>query len=229
MPRAYLRLRFRLRSRLSRLLESVALVAKRAPAFDVAIERGSRDVLCAQSTRTAPAKEPILPEELKEAGRIDYTEHDPALQHLITESRMWAEENELQRCLITQTVTEKFPSFPSDVLELRWNSVRSITSVVYTDSDGDSQTLATSVYELGEHLGRGVVRLKYAQVWPATRGHPDSVTVTYVAGYGDDRHDVPLPIRQAMKAYAVYRYDGSLDEELLVAARRLLGPFSAKR
>ncbi len=180
-----------------------------------------------QSTRTAPAKEPILPEELKENARIDYTDHDPELQHLITEARVWAEENELAQCLITQTVTEKFPSLGES--ELRWSPVQSITSVVYVDTNGDDKTLADTVYELGHHLGIGICRLQYNQTWPNTRAQADAVTITYVAGYGDDRHDVPLAIRQAMKAYALYRYDGSIDDQLLTAARRLLGPYSAKR
>ncbi len=181
-----------------------------------------------QSTRTAPAKEPILPEELKENARIDYTDHDPELQHLISEAREWAEQNELARVLITQTVTEKFLTLAGE-LELRWPPVQSITTVAYIDTNGDSQDLATSVYELGHHLGIGICRLKYNQTWPSTRLQHDAVTITYVAGYGDDRHDVPLSIRQALKAYAVYRYDGSIDDQLLAAARRLLGPYSAKR
>ncbi len=179
-------------------------------------------------TRGDPGMEPILPEELKENGRIDYTDHDPELQHLITEARLWAEENELQRALITQTIVEKFPFFLG-WLELRWAPVQSITSVTYVDTNGDTQTLSTDIYELGSHLGIGNVRLKSNQTWPSTLDHPDSVTVTYVAGDGDDRHDVPLPIRQAIKAYALYRYDGSVDEPLLMAARRLLGPYSLKR
>lgn len=181
----------------------------------------------AESTRTAPSIEPILPEEFKEEGRISYKDHDPALQHLITEARVWAEENELGRLLITQTVTDKFLTLVGK-LELRFPA-QSITSVSYVDTNGTTQTLASSVYELGQHLGISVCRLQYDQTWPNVRAQKDAVTIVYVAGYGDDRHDVPLAIRQALKAYAVYRYDGSIDDQLLTAARRLLGPYSVKR
>lgn len=180
---------------------------------------------CANSTRTEPAKEPILLDELKEQLRIDHTDLDPELQHLITEARKWAEENELHRLLITQTVTEKFNAF--DVLKLRWPA-QSITSIVYLDTNGSQQTLSTDYYELGNHLGVSVVRLKYNQSWPSTRDHEDVVTVVYVAGYGDERNDVPLPIRQAVKAYAAYRHDGMVDAALLAVARNLLGPYSVK-
>jgi len=183
---------------------------------------------CVQSTRSDPAKEPILADELKEQLRVSYTDHDPELQHLITEARQWAEANELGRALITQTVTEKFRTLSGE-LELRWPPVQSITSVVYVDSNGDSQTLSTDVYELGHHLGIGVCRLKHSQSWPSVRDQDDAVTVTYVAGYGDDRHDIPQAIRNAVKAYAAYRYDGNCDDALLQVARRLLGPYSAKR
>jgi uncharacterized phiE125 gp8 family phage protein len=183
---------------------------------------------CVSSTLTDPTLEPILPEELKEQLRIDYTDHDPELQHLITEARMWAEDNELGRVLVNRTVTEKFREF-EDEMELRWPTVSSITSVTYIDTNGVSQTAGTSYYELGQRYGIGVCRLKYGQTWPSTRDQEDAVTIVYVAGYGATRHSVPLAIRQAIKCYATYRYDGSIDEELLKTARRLLGPHSAKR
>jgi uncharacterized phiE125 gp8 family phage protein len=182
---------------------------------------------CVDSTRTAPEKEPVLLEELKEQLRIDYTDHDPELQHLITEARLWAEENELGRCLITQTVTEKFRTLDG-VLELRFPA-SSITSLSYVDDNGTTQTLATTYYELGQYYGISVCRLKYDQTWPTTRDQNDAVTIVYVAGYGSDRDDIPLPIRQAIKCYACYRYDESEYPQLLQAARRLLGPYSVRR
>jgi uncharacterized phiE125 gp8 family phage protein len=171
--------------------------------------------------------EPLDPAKLKGPLRIDYADDDEELRSLIVEARQWAE-SKLGRVLINQTVTEKFRDL-GDTLELRWPAVSSITSVAYIDTNGTSQTLATSVYELGQHLGIGRVRLKYGQVWPSTRDQHDAVTVTYVAGYGTAATNVPKAIRQAMTLYIQYRYDGSIDEQLLTAARRLLGPYSARR
>lgn len=184
---------------------------------------------CAQSTRAAPSVEPLTVEDVTPQLRIDYADDNIELRTLITEARMWAEENELGRALITQTVTEKFKSFADSGLELRWPPVQSITSVSYVDTNGDSQTLATTYYELGHHLGVPVCRLKYSQIWPSTRDQEDAVTIVYVAGYGDAASNVPVPIRQAMVAYMDYRYNGGVDEAMLKAARRLLGPYSVRR
>ena len=182
---------------------------------------------CANSTRAAPSVEPLEPARLKGPMRVDYTDDDVELLDAITEARDWAEQF-LGRALITQTITEKFCTL-GDTLELRWPAVQSITSVTYVDADGDTQTLAATVYELGDHLGIGQVRLKYNQTWPTTRTQADAVTCVYVAGYGAAASNVPKAIQNAMIAYIQYRYDGSLDEQLLYAAKRLLCPYSARR
>ena len=39
----------------------------------------------------------------------------------------------------------------------------------------------------------------FNQIWPNTRRVPNAVTVTYVAGYGTARTDVPGTIKSAMK------------------------------
>lgn len=184
---------------------------------------------CVDSSRAAPSVEPLLVDTtLKTALRIDFDDDDPELASLVTEARLWAEENELGLALITQTVTEKFRKFEGD-LELRWPPVQSITSVTYLDADGASQTLATSVYELGHHLGIGHCRLKYNQTWPTTRDQRDAVTIVYVAGYGAAGTNVPKTIRQGLTAYVLWAYQGRLDDQLLTAAKRLLGPYSARR
>lgn len=183
---------------------------------------------CNSSSRAAPSAEPISVDEAKVELRIDYDDHDSFLSDLITEARLWAEDNVLNRCLIYQTVTEKFTTLDGD-LELRWSPVSSITSVKYYDTNGTEQTLSTSYYELGERLGVSYCRLKYGQSWPSTRDQEDAVTIVYVAGYGDEDSDVPLPIRQAMKLYIQYRYDGGIDSQYLETARTLLGQYSARR
>lgn len=180
------------------------------------------------SSRAAPSVEPLTVADVTGPLRIDYSEDDTELSHLITEARQWAEDNQLGRVLVNRTVTEYFNGFGGD-LELRWPTVQSVTSVEYVDSDGATQTLSTDTYELGHHLGIGRIRLQYNQTWPTTRDQEDSVTVTYVAGYGTAAADVPRAIRQALILYVNYRYDGSIDDQLLASARRLLGPYSARR
>ena len=113
--------------------------------------------------------------------------------------RKIVEKTELQRRLINQTWTQFFDRF-TDPLELRWPPLNSITSVKYTDTDGDQQTVSTDVYEAGENFGVGIVRRKFEQEWPTdVRLHPDSIEVAFVAGYGTAGSDVPSGIRHAIK------------------------------
>ncbi len=98
-------------------------------------------------------------------------------------------------------------------MELHWAPASSITTVQYVDSDGDTQTLADSVYELGTKNGMGVLRLKYGQTWPTTRSHEDVVIVTYKAGYGGEPADVPQAIKDWIMTRAAWRYESREGEE----------------
>lgn len=157
-------------------------------------------------TRTEPDTEPVSVDELRKQLRLDTTEHDNELMELIEAARREAEELHLNAGLMTQTCIDYFDGFGAQ-MELKWPPVASITSITYTDTNGDTQTLSTDTYELGTVNGMGVVRLKYGQTYPSTRSHEDVVTVTYVAGYGSLASDVPLNTRQWIKLYAAWLFE----------------------
>ena len=117
----------------------------------------------------------------------------------------------LGRALITQTWVMKLARFPcggswslSDfgyrmaAIEVPLPPLQSITSIVYLDRAGASQTLSASRYQV---VSRGkkpsLIVPAYGEVWPVTRDQPQAVTVTFVAGYGAAAEDVPAPIRSA--------------------------------
>ena len=164
-------------------------------------------------TRTQPTTEPVTVGELRTQLLIDTTEHDGDLADMISEARR---EAETVRCgdvaLIDSACVDYFNTLEGD-MELHWAPVDSITSVAYLDSNGDSQDLAETVYELGTINGMGVLRLKYDQTWPSTRCHPDCVTVTYKAGYGEEATDVPPGVRRWIKARAAWLYQNRDGEE----------------
>jgi len=179
-----------------------------------------------KSTLVTPATvEPVRVPEVREHSRIDIQDEDPYLSTRITAARVAAEAF-TRSVFITQTWDDSFDSFGGGLV-LAKQPVQSITSVTYTDGDGDTQTLSTDVYELGELHGCGVVRLKYNQVWPSdARSHPDSITVRYVAGYGLAT-SVPQPIKSAIELY-VSHYNEAREGEtpLSQAFRAMLGPYS---
>ncbi|KKN79781.1 hypothetical protein LCGC14_0336360 [marine sediment metagenome] len=154
------------------------------------------------TSRTQPDDEPVTVDEvksdLKMRGINDYDGH---IKPLIQAATQYVEEQRLWKALLTQTCIDKFDDFGGE-FELAWEPVQSITSITYQDTDNATQTLATSVYELATRNGAGIVRLKFDQVWPVALSHPDSITMTYVAGFGDDAADVPVSIRQAIRVLA---------------------------
>ncbi len=170
------------------------------------------------STRTQPTDEPVAVGEVKADQRVMFNDHDGMIRGLITVARQYVEEQRLWKALLTQTCIDKFPTFGGE-FELAWEPVQNITSITYQDTDNATQTLATSVYELANRNGAGIVRLKTGQAWPTTLAHPDSVTITYVAGFGDGAEDVPITIRQAIRVLAGSSYlnpDGSAPVPLQV-------------
>lgn len=106
----------------------------------------------------------------------------------------------LGRALITQTWTMKLTGFPcEDKIVLPAPPLQSVTSITYKDSNGDTQTFASSNYVVvtGGALAKGYVRLASGATWPATYDHPEAVTIVFVAGYGAAATDVPASIRAA--------------------------------
>lgn len=129
----------------------------------------------------------------------DETAFDDELTDFLIPSAIDRVETDAVRALITQTWVLTLQRFPREI-ELRRPPVQSVTSIVYVDSAGDEQTLATSEYET--HFpknGAGVVRPKWGKVWPTTDEVYNAVRVTFVAGYGDGPDDVPQAARDAIK------------------------------
>lgn len=155
---------------------------------------------------TPPTGRVITENQLGSFGRIEAPDEDTDLQRLIDEATE-AAENYTWRKMLTQVWDESLDGFTSP-LRLRHQPVQSIgsTGVTYVDNNGDTQTLADTVWELGQVNGISVVRLKFDQTWPSTRAHADVVTVRYTCGYGD-ADDVPDGIKAAIRMHAIHRYE----------------------
>jgi uncharacterized phiE125 gp8 family phage protein len=162
------------------------------------------------ATKSDPLVEPVTPSEVAEYLRVDYEDHDTLLANYAKEARQVLEQDYLWKASTNATCVDKFSRFGE--LELHWQPVQSITSITYLDSDNATQTLSTDIYELATVRGVGYVRLKYDQDWPSSLlDHPDSITVTYTAGYGATASAVPEAIRQGIIMYAGHLYDNPTD------------------
>jgi uncharacterized phiE125 gp8 family phage protein len=146
----------------------------------------------------APASEPVTVPEAKAQARIDadLTDEDALLALYITAARRQVE-TETGRQLMLATYAYRADCFPvGDCLELPRPPLVAVSSIAYVDSNGDTQTWASSNYTVDTSSDPGKVHLAYNATWPTIRDVPNAVTITYQAGYGatfDDPDYLPAP------------------------------------
>jgi uncharacterized phiE125 gp8 family phage protein len=129
----------------------------------------------------AATAEPVsLAEAKKHVHAEDFTDDDDELGLLIASARNHVEKYCNTR-FATQTVAVKCDCF-RDMMRLSEAPVQTVTSIVYVDTAGATQTLADTVYELRADGLEASIALKYRQSWPAIQ--PGSrITLTAVVGY----------------------------------------------
>lgn len=126
-----------------------------------------------------------------------YTSEDTLLQRLVN-TAMDVIEKETSSAILTQAREVKFDCFPSWEIVLDYPPLQSVSSIVYVDANGSSQTLSSSLYTVVTEDKPGYITPAYGTTWPIVRGHTNDVTITYVAGYGTATTDVPESIRHAI-------------------------------
>ena len=164
---------------------------------------------------TAPAAEPVSTSEAKAHLRVDTTADDTYIGTLITVARQNVESH-LRRSLITQTWEVVLDAFPAGVIRLPKPPLASVTSIKYTDDEGNESTYSSDNYVVDSDTEPGRVVLKSGQTWPAvTLAAANGVRVRYVAGYGAAGSNVPQAIRQAILLVIGSLYENR--EDVLVA------------
>jgi uncharacterized phiE125 gp8 family phage protein len=133
---------------------------------------------------TAPTEEPVTTAEAKLHLRVSHSDEDTHIARLVAAARRRCE-TETRRALVTQTWDLTLQDWPcDDRIILPLPPAQSITSITYVDSDGVTQTIASSVYKLSAGTP-GIISLKDDQSWPSgLRDEADPITVRFVAGYG---------------------------------------------
>lgn len=133
-----------------------------------------------------PTLHPVTLVEVKDYSDVDGTEFDDVLNRLIPAATRDAEDA-TERTFITTTWTMKLDGFPSggEAIVVLRPPLSSVTSVQYIDADGSTQTWSSSSYDVDTNGEPGRIALASGQFYPATEaGSIDSVTVTFVGGYG---------------------------------------------
>ena len=163
---------------------------------------------------TPPAEEPITVNEAKEYCRLelsDSTENN-LISQTIEDVRNFVEET-VDRQLITATYDYTLDGFPqkrgSDgfySIYLPRPPLQSVTSITYTDIDGNPQTITASDYIVDSASEPGRIAPAPNFYWPSSREQANSVTIRYVAGYGAAAA-VPGRAKDLLRQLVDHRYN----------------------
>lgn len=134
----------------------------------------------------APATEPVTSTEAKLHCRVDHSTDDAIFTRLIAVARRQCEQIS-GWSFITRTLTAELDCWPmGNTIELLYPPLTSVTSIVYIDEDGGSNTFAASNYIVDTHRTPGRIVLKDGVSWPdAALQVGGAITITYVAGYAN--------------------------------------------
>lgn len=158
---------------------------------------------------SAPATEPVTTAEAKAHLRVAHSDEDTYIDTLVKAARELVEAD-TRRALINQTIRLSLDRFPTVAfIELPRPPLSSVTSITYTDADGNTGTsFASSNYQVDTDMLVGRVRLAVGTTgWPTTQTNAlQAVKVTYVAGYGTAGSNVPASLVHAIKLLVGHWY-----------------------
>lgn len=132
---------------------------------------------------TPSTYEPVTSQEAKDHCRITGTGEDTLIAALILAAREYVEA-EAWRTLMPSVQTLTLDAWPaSDTIELPRPPLQSVTSIIYTDSDGASHTFSSASYVVDSAPTPGRIRLKLTASWPsAVLKESGAIVITYIAG-----------------------------------------------
>lgn len=156
---------------------------------------------------TAPASAPVTTAEAKSHLRVDISDDDTLIDDLVAGAREYFEEV-ADKTLFTTTWKLILDGWPAkSYIELPRPPLQSVTSVVYVDSDGNSNTFSSSSYDVETERTPGRIQLGYGKSWPSATLRPASpITITYVAGWSNVAN-IPERYKQAIKLMVGHWYE----------------------
>lgn len=184
-------------------------------------------------TRTTDATtEPFTTAEAKAHLRVDASDEDTLIDSLVKAARQYLEQI-TSRALVSQTLKAYFSAWPCEGFELPGSPLATVTSIKYTDTDGDESTVDASVYDVDIDATVGTVRLAEGQSWPSTSLRTNKpIVVEYVSGYGATSATIPSPLKSAMLLHIGHLFEnreqvvlGTISTDLPFAYESLVKPY----
>jgi len=157
---------------------------------------------------TPPANEIISTADAKHHLRVDISDDDGYIDGLVTAVRMYLERI-CWSAFITQTYDLYLDDWPAaSVIHLPRAPLQSVSSITYTDDDGNESTFASVDYIVDTVSKPARIVLADSATWPTgTLRNANAIVIRFVAGYGDNAEDVPAPIIHAAKLLLTDYYE----------------------
>jgi uncharacterized phiE125 gp8 family phage protein len=152
---------------------------------------------------TENTTEPVSTAEAKIQLRVDHTNDDTYIGGLVSAARRWCEHYQ-NRAYMTQTITLRRDEF-ADTMELPRPPLLSVSSIKYYDTDGNQQTVSTTLYDVDTTSEPGKVTLGYSDSWPEIQDIHHCVEIIFLAGYETvttSADSVPETVKTAIKMLA---------------------------
>jgi len=160
----------------------------------------------ALNVTSGPASEPVTTDEAKTQIRLYVANDDTYVASLIIAARIAVEEH-IWRTLVNRTweyVLDDFPRCNDAMIRVPRPPLVSVSSIQYVDTDGATQTLSASDYQVDAKSHPGRIVPAFNKVWPQTRAQLNTVTVTYIGGYGAS---IPETAKLAIKMMVAQWYE----------------------
>jgi uncharacterized phiE125 gp8 family phage protein len=151
-----------------------------------------------------PATEPVTRAEAVLFMRYVGSLQNDVIDALITAARKDIE-NWTNRTMVTTTY-EYYLEDLCAVMEIPTSTVISVSSITYTDTDGNTQTLSSSLYGTDNVDPINKVYLLPEQTFPEVQVQPNAVKITFTAGYGA-ASAVPETMKTAIKMRVAELYE----------------------
>ena len=145
-------------------------------------------------TQVTPPAEFVPLDAVKGYLNVAHDDDDELIQRLINAAvaKLDGTDGLLGRCLRPQVWRMSIDGFPCGDIAIPLPPLRSVDTITYLGRGGATETLDPGSYAVAGVGGEG--RIVPDTRWPETSGRPESVTVTFSAGYDT----VPFDIAQAI-------------------------------
>jgi len=175
---------------------------------------------------TNPSTEPVTLKQVKDWGRIDGTLDDDMIENMIETARK-AAEMYTGRAFIEQHIQVFMDFWPAQSFDLPVGPLISTVSVATLDESGTATEYDSDNYYAVETGMFPILNIKREVAWPYnTERYYMGYRVQYKAGYGSSAGNVPQPIKDAVKLWAVQIYESRIPStEPPSFVKELLDPF----